>query len=481
MKQEPLFDLIKSLTMSEKRFFKIFSQRHIIGDKNEYSLLFDFIDKGADLKNEALLKQPFVKNVSAEKNYLYRLVLKSLNAFHSQNSDIRKIYDYLISIDILFKKGLYSQALEIVSKALKLAQKNELLRQELLLTEIKEELLLKDQNYADALKVFNEDHTTISKVQNLLEMQELTTKGYHENLSKGVIRNEDELKPFTEIVNNEIVKDEKLALTTRARLHQISVQLTYNMVAGNNDNVLNFVSQIIKQYESNLHLINYTPIGYVSSYFIKGSALLGTKKEKEVLNIISKYSEINELESIQKSQKALSSLFFYKNILLLQVNKSVDIESIEIEISKHRPFIGKAQLYDLYFQMSLSFFEQKNFKKSLKWSNEILNDLKFKSREDFINTVKLFNLLIHFELGNDFTLEYLSKSTNNYLKRKNRLFKVEKILIKFFTRYESYASNGNLKKELEKLYKNLSDCKEDSYEKKAFDYFDYLEWVNSKI
>ena len=76
MKQEPLFDLINSLTMSEKRFFKIFSKRHIIGDKNEYSLLFDFIDKETGLTNQKLLDQPFVKNVSAEKNYLYRLILR---------------------------------------------------------------------------------------------------------------------------------------------------------------------------------------------------------------------------------------------------------------------------------------------------------------------------------------------------------------------------------------------------------------------
>jgi hypothetical protein len=481
MKQEPLFDLVNSLTMSEKRFFKIFSKRHIIGEKNEYSLLFDYIDKETDLSNEKLLNQPFVKNVSAEKNYLYRLILKSLNSFHCQNSDIRKIYDNLISIDILFKKGLYSQALEIVYKAHKLAKKNELLRQELLLTEIKEELLLKDQQYLQTLEIFKEDDQLIHLIKNLLSMRELTTKGYHENLSKGVIRNDEDLLPFAEILKNEIVSDESKALTARARLHQISVQLTYNMVAGNNEQVLEFVNQIIKHYDSHPHLIDYTPIGYVSSNFIKGSALLASNKMKEVKILIKKYSKIEEIDSVQKSQKALSSLFFYKNILLLQVDQSVDLEEMEKGIPKHEPFIGKPQLYDLYFHMSLSFFAQEDFKKALKWSNEILNDLQFKSREDFLNTIKLMNLLIHFELGNDFTLEYLSKSTNNFLKRKSRLFKVEKLLIKFFSRYESYAANGHSKAELEKLAEKLTLCKEDKYERKAFHYFDYLKWVKQKI
>ena len=164
-----------------------------------------------------------------------------------------------------------------------------------------------------------------------------------------------------------------------------------------------------------------------------------------------------------------------------QVLYHSNLEEIEHEIPKHIPFIGKAQLYDLYFQMSLSFFTQNNFKKALKWSNHIINDIKFKSRDDFMNTVKLFNLLIHFELGNDFTLEYISNSTLNYLKRKNRLFQVEKLLIKFFNKYEIHSTSGDLNKELEKLSVKLLECKTDTYESKAFQYFDYENWVKSKL
>jgi hypothetical protein len=481
MKQEPLFDLIFSLTMSEKRFFKIFSQRHIIGDENDYSKLFDFIDKELNVDNSILIEQDFVKNVSAEKNYLYRLILKSLNAFHSQNSDRRKIYDYLISIDILFQKGLYSQAVDLVLKARKLANKNELLRQELLLSELHEELLLKDQKYGDVVNLINEDKHLLDLVENLLSLKELTTKGYHENLSKGVIRDEKDLEPFDALIKNKLVKDEKNALTKRARLHQISVQLTYNMVAGNNDMVLKYVQLIIAHYEANQHLINHTPIGYVSCYFILGNAQLADKKHDLVFNTTKAYSEIEQIDSVRKSQKALSSAFFYKNILLFQLGKVDDLELIESEIPKHIPFIGKAQLYDLYFQLSLSFFYQNNYKKALWWSNEILNDSKFKSRGDFMNTIKLFNLLIHFELGNDFTLEYISKSTSNYLKKKNRFYEVEKLLIKFLTKHENYITNNSVNKELHKLSNKLKFCKSDKYEVKAFQYFDYLNWVESKL
>ena len=44
-KDGPLFELIKSLTKSEKRFIKIYASRYTMKGKNNYLELFDIIDK----------------------------------------------------------------------------------------------------------------------------------------------------------------------------------------------------------------------------------------------------------------------------------------------------------------------------------------------------------------------------------------------------------------------------------------------------
>ena len=78
-----LFDLIKSLKQSEKRYFKIFSERHVIGEKNNYVMLFDAIDNMAEYDELALIKSnPFLKEslLSDQKYHLYGLILKSLAA-----------------------------------------------------------------------------------------------------------------------------------------------------------------------------------------------------------------------------------------------------------------------------------------------------------------------------------------------------------------------------------------------------------------
>ena len=45
IKKEPLHGLIRSLTSSEKRFFKLFANRNTQGKENKYILLFDAISK----------------------------------------------------------------------------------------------------------------------------------------------------------------------------------------------------------------------------------------------------------------------------------------------------------------------------------------------------------------------------------------------------------------------------------------------------
>ncbi len=51
-----LHELIKSLNKSEKRYFKVFSSRHTIGEENSYIKLFDFIDKMDEYDEEELFK-----------------------------------------------------------------------------------------------------------------------------------------------------------------------------------------------------------------------------------------------------------------------------------------------------------------------------------------------------------------------------------------------------------------------------------------
>ena len=78
---DDLFQLIKSLKQTEKRYFKIFASIHVKGEQNNYVKLFDAIDRQQEYDEKALLEnlhgETFVKQFAVTKNYLYKLKLKT--------------------------------------------------------------------------------------------------------------------------------------------------------------------------------------------------------------------------------------------------------------------------------------------------------------------------------------------------------------------------------------------------------------------
>ena len=125
-KPDKLHALIKAMTPSEKRAFKIYAGRHVIGNQNNYVRLFDALDKQKKYHEENLIKslggKSKAKYISADKYYLYGLVLNSLSAFHAESSVGHQLHHQMHTAEILFEKGLYGQASKVLEKCRKMAE-----------------------------------------------------------------------------------------------------------------------------------------------------------------------------------------------------------------------------------------------------------------------------------------------------------------------------------------------------------------------
>ena len=122
-----LFNLIQSLSKSEKRFFKLSSSLQD-GDKN-YLKLFDYIEKQKNYDEVELKKffqkEKFIKHLPSEKNHLYKLILKSLRGFHSDNSISSILKQELKNIEILHSKALYKECVKILKRSKRTALNHE--------------------------------------------------------------------------------------------------------------------------------------------------------------------------------------------------------------------------------------------------------------------------------------------------------------------------------------------------------------------
>jgi hypothetical protein len=122
-KKNNLFELVKSLSSSEKRYLR---QSMAIGKVDANHLrLFDEIDRmGA--YDETRIKdkfkgEKFINQLHVTKIYLQDNILKSLRSFHAASSSTLIMKDLLKNIEIYFSKELYNQCAVEIQKAEKIA------------------------------------------------------------------------------------------------------------------------------------------------------------------------------------------------------------------------------------------------------------------------------------------------------------------------------------------------------------------------
>ena len=193
-----LLQLIKSLSRSEKRHFRLFVRRNQASEEILFLQLFDWIDKQKGYEEELILKKiPGIKKrqLSNLKAHLYKqllLCLRLLHRSHNLDIELRERLDYA---RVLYNKGLYRQSLEILDKAKVKAKdaKNFNLTLEI----IEFEKMIESQYITHSIDTRAEELTTESsrlslKVSRANEFSNLALQLYGLYLKVGYVRNQKE-------------------------------------------------------------------------------------------------------------------------------------------------------------------------------------------------------------------------------------------------------------------------------------------------
>ncbi|MFQ5334692.1 MAG: hypothetical protein ACE5DN_01325, partial [Flavobacteriales bacterium] len=139
-----------------------------------------------------------------------------------------------------------------------------------------------------------------------------------------------------------------------------------------------------------------------------------------------------------------------------------------------------------YYHLAYIHFGAGEVREALKWLNLVLNDNEANLRQDVYSFARLFNLIIHLELGNYDLLDYIIKSANRfYLKRKrelNREYGFETVFLKYFHRIARISADADKLQETFKTFdKEIKIVLKDHYERVALEYFDFTTWIDSRI
>lgn len=148
-----VYNLIMSLTPSEKRYFKLQAHKFIGYHSRTYEKLFDALLIHPEKKfNEAVFRRmnrgkSFIKNLIEEVQILQTLIMKVMVQYHSGASVEHSLSEMLQEIRFLYTKGLVEDCLKLIERANDLAEKSESAGVKLQLLEFRK--LIKDSSVHD--------------------------------------------------------------------------------------------------------------------------------------------------------------------------------------------------------------------------------------------------------------------------------------------------------------------------------------------
>ena len=156
-------------------------------------------------------------------------------------------------------------------------------------------------------------------------------------------------------------------------------------------------------------------------------------------------------------------------------------ESIERKIEAQRSKIRDTEVMQYYFFISCCYFGTGDFKNSLKWINKLINSGEPWQRKDLYLHSKLFNLAIHYELGNKEHLDYLIKGAYKFIKDRKKLSDFEKCIFKFFNEINDKISRKETESCFKEFHFNLTKLQKKNTDEYSFRFFDYVNWAKSKF
>ena len=481
-KNDALFSLIKTLTKSEKRYFKMTVGFH--GREQKYLKLFDQIDRMHFYDEARLRKQlegePLLNQLHVAKNYLYNLVLKSLRGYHLKESTTARLRSQLIDVEVLFKKDLLVQCYRVVRRVEKLARRA---GDELILLEAlnwKRRTLLnirRTPNYGEELD------RIIEEEKEIIVMLDDENKFWKLALSAGGGAPEKVLEKS----NHRLLFDDSSKKTHRALILQHHLQYVYYTISDKLDEAGNALDDLIIYLESDQFRLKNDPSSYITALNNKVGLYLNQKKHRLIPDLLQKIRKIPEHLQLKAGNPVSMKLLQRTYNVELEtyrdtgkVDQAIEvIPKIRAFLKKYGELVSREYLILFHYQFSYLYFMAGDFRNSLKDVNVVLDHRYDADRVDIVGYAYFLNLIIHYELGNTTVMKYSVEACRRFIKKRGNLMEFEKVLLRLFSRLSTqpqYHHRGIIEKAMEQLF-SYPPLMDDS----QIDYLDFKHWMETKL
>lgn len=491
---DQLFQLVNSLTKAEKRNFRLYAKK-IQGESDiKFLQLFDFLERQKTL-DEDLLQERLHSNktqYSNLKRHLYQHILTSLRLMEIYKSEEIQVREWLDYAFILYGRGLYIHSLKLLAKAKALAEK---INHDALLLEIVEfekriesrHITRSSTERMSGLVAQASKHSQTSQHNAFLTNLKLVLQ--RQFINGGHIKTAAERDALEKQLATLPIHEDNPNLSFFERVYLYQVYFWHYYLLLDYTQCKKYASKWVEAYDQEPRMIDMDVDIYMiglhhlcsTSFFLRDYALLDTTLQRLEDFRNRAYRVFNN------NSKILSFLFVHQgrfNRCFLSGEFALGLQDIMPRTLQRLQKFGRRvdshKVLIFYFKIAWMYLGAGKPGPAIDYLNRILNEGEKALREDIQAYASLLFIMAHYDLGNYDLLEYLITNVARHIARMRDPSALQKASLRFFRqllrtplaeRYQKFVA----------FRKQLSDLKEDPYEKRSFVFLDVESWVESKI
>lgn len=491
--KDNLFLLIKSLTKSEKRQFKLYVGRIEGNVDAKFLNLFNFLDKASKYNEKEILSTGFVKKqqLANVKAHLYKQILISLklNPLHQNiRSQVREQTEFAT---ILYHKGLYKQSLKILDKAKEIAIAHE---EKTLVYEIVElEKLIESQYITRSIASRADDlisqSNSVSELNVIAgKLSNMSLKLYSIILKSGYVKSDEEKTEILDYFSKNLPDFDIQDLGFREKLWLYNSHLWLSFLVQDFTSCYKYSKKWVELFHDFPKMISLNPVWYLKGNQYLLESLFYIQDHQRFEQVMQELEVNIQKKSFPKDDNIEGLVFLYLNTdrLNLCFMKGLFDEGLSLVdgilkgIKRFKNRIDEHHIMVFYYKIASLHFCVGNNKECIRYLNYIINNKSLSMREDLMCFSRILSLFAHYDAGMDYHLETQLKSTYKFLMKMNELNEVQTEIINFLKQLPDIFPH-DAKSAFEEVLAKLKKYENDPYERRAFLYLDIISWLESKI
>lgn len=489
-----LFVLIKSLSQSEKRSFKLYVRRFESNEDAKFIRLFDIMDKMDSYDERWILKKAPVskKQLSNMKAHLYKQILVGLRLVNADQNVELQLNEQIDFARILYNKGLYQQSLKLLDKAKHIAEKYFL--DTIVLRIVELEKVIESQHItrsmrdrAETLARQAEQQTVSVSVKNKLSNLALQLYGLY--LKMGHVRDENDINMVKTYYINNMPEHDPENLSFYERLYLYQAQVWFYHILQDFPHCYRSAQKWVNLFLEYPRMRKVATGNYLKAYHYLLDTLFYMDQFDRFAQVLKEFKDTLEADDFRMDEncRVLSFLYLYSNSINYRfltgdfsggVTEVVPALLKEMKALKNKLDVHHVMV--LHYKIACLYFGSGDNVHAILHLNEVIDHTGDGLREDLRSFAHILKLIASYEEGLDDNLEQQIKTVYKFLNKMNDLHMVQREMMNFIKNLNRIY-DYQLKIAFTELRERLIQYEDHPYEKRAFLYLDIISWLESKI